>query len=138
MRARFRIGNGNQVSFRNDYWHELGPLYSNLPLEFVLSNRIDVSVEEAINEPNRYLGSIVRTSSNLQPLLEIQLDRKDDEVDWKWSIDKTFTVKKAYLFFSNGGINSHFAKTNWRLPLPLKFKIFNWLAYQNKILTTAT
>lgn len=34
-----------------------------------------------------------------------------------------------------GGITSHFGSIIWKLPIPEKHKLFNWLCFHNKLLT---
>ena len=69
-------------------------------------------MEDVIVHPNINLGSIMRIRRSLQSMIEIQLNREKHEVDWNWPKHKIFTVKNAYLFFSNEGINSRFTKSN--------------------------
>ena len=52
----------------------------------------------------------------------INLSSTPDNVKWKWSAKENFTVKECYLFLS-------IAKINWRILIPLKLKIFNWLLF---------
>lgn len=35
----------------------------------------------------------------------------------------------------NGGITSHIGKIIWKLPIPKKCKIFNWICFHNKALS---
>lgn len=61
-----------------------------------------------------------------------------ESVDKKWwllSGNSKFSVKSFYCFLVDGGCRWLLTKVVWSKPCPKKINIFNWLAWNNKILT---
>lgn len=58
-----------------------------------------------------------------------------DEITWKWITTGIFIVKTAYTMLKTGPRIRLQASNIWKVLAPPRFKIFGWLAIQNKILT---
>jgi zinc-binding in reverse transcriptase len=54
-----------------------------------------------------------------------------------WYLDKSgiFTVHSMYKFLNSGGVHTPLVRSVWSLRIPLKFKLFLWIATHNCILT---
>lgn len=68
-------------------------------------------------------------------LENISLTKKSDKWFWKWFPNHSYTVKACYNFLMHGSIVSHVANIIWKLPIPEKCKVFNWICINNKMLT---
>jgi hypothetical protein len=63
------------------------------------------------------------------------LTDSDDEISWALTTNKKLSTKSLYRFLTNGGIPSIIAWKIWKCKLPLKIRIFLWLAFQDRIQT---
>ena len=79
---------------------------------------------------NKELENLLNLLSNFQMV------QKPDSVEWKWSNRGKFMVKNYCTFFSHGGITSQFTTMNWKMPVPTKIKVFSWLVFNNRVLTS--
>ncbi len=83
-----------------------------------------------------------RTGADIRDLKELlaakRPSRGKDVILWRWAQSELFTVKTAYLFLQNGGVNVFFFDRLWSLKAPLKVKIFIWLVLKGRILTKDT
>nr|CAD1824703.1 unnamed protein product [Ananas comosus var. bracteatus] len=59
----------------------------------------------------------------------------DDKAIWRWCEDGKFSVRKAYDFLIFDGIDVCTTPYLWKLKIPLRVKVFLWLAGRSKILT---
>ena len=64
----------------------------------------------------------------------IRLQEGTDRVDWFLTSHKQFSVKSCYDFLNDGGLRSRFQSDIWKVAVPLKIKIFVWLATHDKTL----
>ncbi len=63
------------------------------------------------------------------------LDNESDSITWRWNSSGTFSAKSAYNFLTFDGIDNRKCAFLWNLRIPLKIKIFQWLAFRYKLLT---
>ncbi|XP_039129107.1 uncharacterized protein LOC120265301 [Dioscorea cayenensis subsp. rotundata] len=77
------------------------------------------------NEVVRLTCTDVQTSDN----------HLKDIKSWRLNGNGTFTVKSFYNLLIDGGLRCSISRFFWRNWCPKKISLFNWLAWQNKILT---
>jgi hypothetical protein len=66
----------------------------------------------------------------------INLDSETVDVfEWKWTVDKSFSVKSAYLAFFEGKPDWPLADSIWKCKAPLKYKLFAWKVAWNRCWT---
>jgi zinc-binding in reverse transcriptase len=58
-----------------------------------------------------------------------------DTISWSFHISGIFSVHSLYMFLNFGRVKVYLASLVWKLYLPLKIKVFIWLALRGKILT---
>jgi hypothetical protein len=82
------------------------------------------------------LKGVLRTQwyELISKLNNISLEESKDEVFWKWTSNKKFSVKSVYnvLTCDDHGISY---RRVWKAKIPEKIKIFMWLVEQKAILT---
>nr|CAD1841683.1 unnamed protein product [Ananas comosus var. bracteatus] len=59
-----------------------------------------------------------------------------DSILWRWTGDDKFSIKSASDFLLYDGLNNCSLPFLWNLKVPLRVKLFIWLAVRNKVLTT--
>ena len=78
--------------------------------------------------------------SNFQLLTSMlrNFDRSthEDKRVWKWFPNNTYSVSAHYKFLVHGGKVSILVKIIWKLSIPEKCKLFNWLYLNRTLLTT--
>ena len=47
-----------------------------------------------------------------------------DSLTWEWGLKRTFLVRSTYIKLNHRGIHFPFAKTIWKVKLPLKIRVF--------------
>lgn len=68
----------------------------------------------------------------------VQLDiNSGDRVVWSLNKSGVFSVKSLYRFLSFGGVIHTRNQKIWKSKIPLKVKIFLWLAFQDRLQTTS-
>jgi len=78
--------------------------------------------------------NLVRWNELVAKIVFVQLDNQNDSINWVLSEQGAFSVKSMYRYLVNQ-ISLPLNKTLWKLRLPLKNKIFNWLVLKGVILT---
>ena len=112
-----------------------------VPLVFMLSNKPHVTIAEVFHTQRNITGTVtpMRGREEIRKLNELLRDKTltngNDKIEWKWNITKKFTVKSCYKFFSHGGVTSQINKSYWKILVPEKVKLLNWLAINKKLLT---
>ncbi len=64
------------------------------------------------------------------------LSNAPDRIFWRWSNSGIFSVRSAYSFMFFDGVDDCYIPHIWSLWIPLRVKIFMWLAAKNRLLTT--
>lgn len=59
----------------------------------------------------------------------------EDKKRWSLNASGVFSVKSLYNLLNDGDVRCEIAKFFWKNICPKKISIFNWLAWNNKILT---
>lgn len=86
---------------------------------------------------NHSLNRPYKSCPKLKAYLEkISLPEEPNKRLWKWLPNQSFKVSACYKFLMYGGITPQLGKVLWKLPIPEKCKVFNWICYHNKMLTT--
>ena len=70
-------------------------------------------------------------------LQEVSLERGKDITIWVLENSGQYTSRSMYRFLSYGGVVNKRMEKLWHTKLPLKLKIFMWLAIQGRIQTGA-
>lgn len=73
--------------------------------------------------------------SFLDNLINSQSLPGNDKKRWKLTSNKKFSIKTIYNFLNDGGIRCHKMHTILKGGYHKKISLFNWLAWENKILT---
>ncbi len=58
-----------------------------------------------------------------------------DSISWRWSSNGRFSVSSAYNFLTFDGVDDSNIRHLWSLRIPLRIKLFLWLAGRNRLLT---
>ncbi|XP_073113086.1 uncharacterized protein [Elaeis guineensis] len=126
-----------------DHWIADSPLQEAFPELFMLTLQPEISVAKFLNHCdkrtlfretlNRFTEAKIDQLANI--LLEANLTTTSDKIIWKWDVKGKFSTRNCYNHLLHGGTTSYLAPLLWKTPLPSKLKIFNWLLFQNKILT---
>ncbi len=75
----------------------------------------------------------------LRPLVYNQLlSSAGDSLHWRWNISGLFSTRNAYLFLVCSGVRDCKIPFIWKAKVPLRVKVFLWLAARTRILTADT
>ena len=64
-----------------------------------------------------------------------ELNTIPDQILWRWTPHRHFTVHSFYSWLDFGGVPNREFQSIWGATIPLKIKIFLWLVKQNRVLT---
>ncbi len=141
----FSLGNGALAAFWSTRWNgdsTLRNLFPNLYMGARCKNlfvkcwirrfatRNNLSFGQSLNwvEQNE-LGQI-------RHLIEgATLNDDLDSISWRWCSNGKFTVSSAYNFITFDGVNDRKISHLWSTRIPLRIKLFMWLAGRNRLLT---
>lgn len=70
--------------------------------------------------------------------VDFPLSSEVDSIAWRWNNGRKFSVHSGYNFLIFGGVIDRRISQLWKLKIPLRIKIFMWLASKNRVLTTDT
>jgi hypothetical protein len=135
------IKSGLQTKFWHDCWLgscTLKVRFSNL---FKIASQPDLEVARAcVNgqwqlEFRRQLNDILAEewASLLDFLNDIQLSKGRDEVFWCLEKTTKYTSRSLYRLMTSGGVMDRRMMTVWHCNIPLKVKIFIWMAVHDRI-----
>ncbi len=65
----------------------------------------------------------------------IALDSNSDAIVWRWNCNGRFSARSAYNFLVFDGVDDRRITQLWTAKIPLRIKIFIWLAARNRVLT---
>jgi len=142
----FEAGAGTQISFWKDLWLQDSCLSSCFPQLFLAAKHQDCTVASQYNARSRRWNIKVhrplndqqkREEQSLLRLLPQSLSPRKDKAKWRFDSSGKFTVKSFYNFLIDGGLQCPIATNLWQTPVPLKVRIFLWMALKNKISTMA-
>jgi hypothetical protein len=131
-----RVISDQQTRFWHDSWLGGCPLKVTFPNLFKIVSYPDIDVCQAFRDGQwdiplrRQLhGSISEEWTRLQDLLmNINLEAGRDRVDWALEQSKRFTTSSLYKFITTGGVRDQQMINVWKCNIPLKVKIFIWMA----------
>ncbi|KAG8054917.1 hypothetical protein GUJ93_ZPchr0001g29416 [Zizania palustris] len=137
-----KIGDGKSTSFWYDFWIGAKPLCDKFSDLFGIAVNKMITVAEVLNNNftslkfrRDLIGDKFHSWMQLKDTCSaISLRNAADVVVWVLSKSGVFTVKSFYLALKTQNIMKT-CNPIWNLKIPLKVKIFLWLARRNKILT---
>ncbi|XP_020086093.1 uncharacterized protein LOC109708688 [Ananas comosus] len=143
------LGSGHLTSFWNARWSGGLTLRHQFPNLYAASTHRNLSVAKWIQRfaHNIDLGFGTGLGRDQQqedlPRLQVllqntSLTNDNDSISWRWHADGRFQVRRAYNFLIYDGVNTNYIPCLWTIKIPLRVKIFMWLAARNKILTADT
>ncbi|PUZ72532.1 hypothetical protein GQ55_2G401100 [Panicum hallii var. hallii] len=138
---RIKVGNGRLAEFWEGQWCGAVSLKDKFPELYNICNE-QVGSVAAFAERGWRLTFRRWLDENLQNqfrrlrdmLTSVALSREDDSPVWAWEKSGAFSVKSTYAHLCSNQLaepNKHI----WKAKIPLKNKIFMWLAQQDAILT---
>jgi len=141
--VKFLVNNGESTLFWEDVWISKVPLkllfptvYSYCRVKNVTVNQSFVEGELSFDFRRTFSLEDIQEWEDLNQLVQdVPLNRDPDQVIWVLEKSKTYTIKSMYRFLTfRGVINKRFQQL-WRSKLPMKLKVFMWLALQNRLQT---
>jgi hypothetical protein len=137
----YENNDGKMISFWLDHWMSDEPICKKFPILFELTVNQKCSVHEVaaadwVIQFKIRLPPIIRDQwYRLATMLnEVNLNDARDNVRWKWTPNKQFSVKLVYLHLTRDE-NRVAYREIWKAKIPLKIKIFMWMVAQRAILT---
>jgi len=136
-----QVVSGRQTRFWHDCWLGDCPLKLEFPNIFKITVQPDIDVHQAYtngqwNIPlRRQLQGIAGVEwVQLQDLLnKVNLQAGSDKVHWGLEQSGKYSVGSLYRFITFGGIRDQKMMNIWRCNIPLKVKIFIWMAAHDRI-----
>jgi zinc-binding in reverse transcriptase len=137
------LANGNKAIFWEDRWISECTLSSQYPMLYELTSNKTATAAQIIRY-NRYYLIFTRPLNDIlheqliklhSSLSEITLNTSDDLILWRWSSNFLFSTNSCYNWLNYEGMVNQQFQSFWIIHIPLKIKIFLWLAKQNKVLT---
>jgi hypothetical protein len=137
----YKINNGILISFWLDPWLGDEPICTKFHILYELAINKKLDVHEAAT-----VEWVIQFKIRLPPLIRDQcyslatqldgvcLNDNKDNVIWKWTPSRQFTVKSVYMHLTRDE-NGETYKEIWKAKIPLKIKIFIWMVAQSAILT---
>lgn len=140
--VRFNLGNGQRISFWHDPWTASRcSLAAIAPDLFKFCTKRNLTVAQAITDDKwiRHFKQNLTTAALRQflqvcdILTDVQLlNGTDDTISWLWTTNGNYTASSAYEMQFEGSTRFSFRDTVWTSGVPLKCRIFSWLAIRGK------
>jgi hypothetical protein len=137
-----KVGSGNQTRFWKDVWVGEVPLKICCPRLFKICHDQDISVSSAGElswslSYRRKFGEVeMEEWKVLMSLLEnVRLDDNRDMVCWKLERSGKFSTRSMYRSITFAGVIDVEMMEIWSAKIPLKVKIFLWMAWHDRIQT---
>ena len=136
------IGNGNMTRFWDDVWIGEKKLIIVFPRLYNLSHSKNVSVAKVMSEGWSVLnfrrnlwGDLAMMWTDLKELCRgVSLTNAEDKCRWTLTKSGQFSVKSLYNALKISLVKVPYRKL-WFIKVPLKVKVFIWLAFRKSILT---
>lgn len=136
-----KVRAGVQTRFWHDCWVGECSLKVAFPYLFQFASSPDITVAKAKSEGQWFLefrrqlnGHLATEWENLQLLLsEISLSEGRDEVFWALEKSNKFSTRSLYKLMTSGGVVDSGMMVIWKCNIPLKVKIFLWMATHDRI-----
>ncbi|KAK1325394.1 hypothetical protein QJS10_CPA01g02200 [Acorus calamus] len=149
---RWKVGNGQAVSFWSDRWCNELPLSIVFPRLYRLAENKDLTVNQCwvtTSETGDWLLQLRRITQEeevediaqlMAQLQSVVIDPGvDDEIIWNCQTSRAYTVKEGYKWWRRDTpeVPGMARRTSWlwKRKMPLKVKIFLWVALQDRLLT---
>ncbi|WVZ92032.1 hypothetical protein U9M48_038130 [Paspalum notatum var. saurae] len=142
------VGNGRRTLFWRDRWLDGQAIKDFAPaLVTVIPRRIAKTLTVAEGPEDRaWTGGIVGglTVAVLEDYVALWakldnvalLDNVEDKVIWQWTADGQYSTKLAYLMLHQGSSVFSGHELIWKSWLPLRVKLFLWLAVRRRLWTS--
>ncbi len=140
----FKLGDGKSCSFWHSRWAGEVVLRHRFPSLFLASPLKHISVEGWFRRlgtlPNLGLPWVFHDGGDdICPFRDLaslfQPNASPDAPVWRWDPRSNFSPGSAYRFLVFDGVVDIGVKHLWNIRIPLKVKVFLWLATRNRILT---
>ena len=142
----YAVNNGNFTLFWDSRWNGHVPLKFIYPKLFSLAKYKKWSLAKMISSyqtrevdlfyPNPSLFSLLLLQMS-GVINSIHLSHVKDSISWHLTQSNAFSIKSCYEALNDGTFHSPFKTMIWKSTVPLKMKIFIWLALKDKILSHA-
>jgi hypothetical protein len=127
--------------FWYDWWLGNCPLKISFPNLFRITSNPDLEVNKAVVdgqwsvEFRRQMNvSLLEEWNNLLELLSsVDLTEGRDVVFWTLDRSRKYSARSLYRFMTNGGVTDSRMMIIWKCSIPLKVKIFLWMATHDRI-----
>jgi hypothetical protein len=138
----WKLGAGKLISFWHDTWCGDSPLYLQYPVLYMNAINKDCTVDSqyspqlrewvvelTLNNASHELSSLMQQIQSEAP------SSGHDIIKWVGTSNKEFSVRSCYQWFMEGGCVTDYPTDIWKNKVPLKLKIFIWLAIHNRVPT---
>ncbi len=143
--VNFSLGDGRSTPFWTARWlGDSAPSYlfpnlsvaaksKHLPVSTVL-RRFSSGWDSAFFHPLTLAGhfEVQQLRASLQFCM---LSNSPDSLIWRWNSNGLFSTRNAYSFLVFSGVNDYNSSFLWSVKVPLRVKLFLWLAARNRVLT---
>lgn len=129
------VHDGATTLFWLDNWLDGRALADIWPHSFSLAYDKEGSIREWIGRADALpfeVLPIIRRSINM---INASVNRGEDKKSWRLTSNNAFTVKSFYHFLNDGGLRCRWSPIILKGSCPRKINLFNWLAWDNKILS---
>ncbi|KAI5003541.1 hypothetical protein ZWY2020_030701 [Hordeum vulgare] len=140
---RWKIGNGDHISFWHDIWA------GNCSLKVRFWNLFDICNQQDCTVSQVWNGTSLRLSfrrcvdnngtdewNNLTDFINFFcITNVHDTPIWELESNGIYSVRSFYRFINFGGVVSPFGDSLWKTLCPRNIHVFLWLCLYNKILT---
>lgn len=129
-----KVRAGVQTRFWHDCWVGECSLKVAFPYLFQLASSPDITGQWFLEFRRQLNGHLATEWENLQLLLsEISLSEGRDEVFWALEKSNKFSTRSLYKLMTSGGVVDSGMMVIWKCNIPLKVKIFLWMATHDRI-----
>lgn len=135
------IISGNQTRFWKDCWLGDCPLEISFHKLYLIASQPDIKVSKAFVDGQWCITFRRQLNENLQQdlngllalLTEVSLTEGVDRTHWALERSGKYSTKSLYRLMTSGGVTDTHMQMIWRCHIPLKVKIFVWMAAHDRI-----
>ncbi len=141
----FSLGNGSLADFWNTRWSGVSLLSNLFPSLYAISNLKHLPVKRWIRRfaakdnlgfgPSLSLEEQQEVGLMRNLLGGVTLNEDLDSISWRWCSNGRFSASSAYNFITFDGVDDRNIRHLWSISIPLRIKLFIWLAGRNRLLT---
>jgi hypothetical protein len=137
----FKVNNGERVLFWEDVWLGRTPLKLTFSKLYEYCRNKDCLISECYKDGEWVIdfkrpllqAEVVCWEALLDQLKAVRLNDRQDKAVWKLEKTGNYSTKSMYRCLSHRGIVNQRIRRVWKSKLPMKLKVFMWLACQNRI-----